>query len=147
MLDIQQNETAEKVLKTNKAFRKAWEETLLLTAWIDRETDKSTTNAVCQIREAKSPPQQMKINLNLRNGQAKAVISQCSIGLQPRVETRANMNVIEVRLQLKNDADISSLHWKPCTVRLLRLKDQTEMEGSSKPITQQKKNEQSKKEK
>lgn len=147
MLDTQQNETAEKVLKTNKAFRKAWEETLLLTAWIDRETVETTTNAVRQIHEAKSSPQQIKINLNLRNGQAKAVISQCSIGLQPSVEMRANMNVIDVRLQLNNDANNSLVRWKPCTVRLFRLKDETGMEGGSKPITQQKKKQQTKKEK
>lgn len=147
LLDTHRNEIAAKGLKSNKAFRKAWEESLLLTALIDEELAESTASAVSQMFEEKCdaaasnevnstigilPPLHININLNLREGKAIAVLSQCSIGLQPIVETKSNKNVIDVQVQLKQiaadgvnnsaDRDANLLaECTPCTVQLVRL--------------------------
>lgn len=147
LLDTHRNEIAAKGLKSNKAFRKAWEESLLLTAFIDEGLAESTASAVSLMRERKSDaetsndvnstigtssPQQININLNLREGKAEAVISQCSIGLQPIIETKNKKNVIDVHVQLKHvaadgvnnsldrDADLLA-ECTPCTVQLVPL--------------------------
>lgn len=129
LLDTYHNELAEKVLKLNKAFRKAWEEALLLTAFIDEESAKLIASDV--MRPVCEERSELTVNINLQRGRAKAKIKHCADGLQPIVEAKTNSNVKNVHTQLKKIAaervsDSSNLNREllaectPCTVLIWR---------------------------